>query len=422
MTDSWIGGDFAGLQHMGMTLTNAVPSLEGVVKPLNSGAESLVGDSGWQGDAATSFRGKWTTDAMTAGAYSDLVGAVGKTLGSLGDSLAALNSALYNAAHTAKSKGIQLGPQGEPLCMATGDQAAENEYTQVYNTIMAHAQQARVEAAQALQGYMAEISPDASDESMLNSDKVTVGIFLRDLYASRDDRKSQLAEKAEQEVKDAEAKKAAAKTVLRQEVKDIGVRMQGVRSDLDSFKDYKAAAADLRQSETKLADALDSRNAFSKLVNFKAGDIAGLSEALSKFKYAPDFLKDIPVVDVAAALVAGGFEAKQDHDEGWSWTHAALVDGGIAVGGVVAGCAAVALLPEAVTVAGAVAVGTAAVGTALVVGVGIDKLVHEHWSEDIHDHGVVGGLAHGSWDVVKGTGKSIADDAKGLWHGVTSLF
>ncbi|WP_042384480.1 hypothetical protein [Streptacidiphilus melanogenes] len=70
--------------------------------------------------------------------------------------------------------------------------------------------------------------------------------------------------------------------------------------------------------------------------------------------YAPDFLMDTPVVDVAAALVGAGFEAKLDHDEGWSWTHAAL--------------------------------------------------------------------AHGSWDVVKGTGKSIADDAKGLWHGVTSLF
>jgi hypothetical protein len=52
----------------------------------------------------------------------------------------------------------------------------------------------------------------------------------------------------------------------------------------------------------------------------------------------------------------------------------------------------------------------------------VDKAFHEHWSEDIHDHGVIGGVAQGSWNVVKGAGTSIVDDAKGVWHGVTSLF
>ncbi|MEY9935930.1 hypothetical protein [Streptacidiphilus sp. MAP5-3] len=198
--------------------------------------------------------------------------------------------------------------------------------------------------------------------------------------------------------------------------------MQGVRTDLSSFKDYKSAVTDFKASETKLAAALDSRNAFSKLVNFKTGDLDGLSELLSKFKYAPDFLKDIPDLDVAAALTGSGFEAIKDHDEGWSWTHSILVDGGAAVGGVVAGVALVAAAPEELTGAAYVTATSLELAGAVAVGVGIDKAVHEHWSEDIHDHGVVGGLAHGSWNVLKGTGKSMWGDVTGAWHGITGLF
>lgn len=257
---------------------------------------------------------------------------------------------------------------------------------------------------------------------MLASDKMTVAAFLRDLYATSDDRKSEAAEKANKEVEAAQESKDAAEAALKNELKTLGKKMQGVRTDLSSFTDYKSAAADLKASEAKLTDALDSRNAFSKLINFKTGDLEGLSKALSKFKYAPDFLKDIPVVDVASALTGAGFEAKQDHDEGWSWTHSILVDGGAAVGGVVAGVAIAATIPEDLTGLAAAAATTAEFGGAVIVGVGIDKAVHEHWSEDIHDHGVIGGLAHGSWDVAKGTAKSITDDVTGVAHGIASLF
>lgn len=133
---------------MGATLTGAVEALESVVAPLNSGVDSLVSAAGWQGDAAVSFRKAWTTDSITAGGFSDLVGSVGKTLSSLGDALSSLNDALYNAAQTAKSKGLELGPHGEPLTTVANATrgTALDEYTQVYDA------NARLQAAGALQG------------------------------------------------------------------------------------------------------------------------------------------------------------------------------------------------------------------------------------------------------------------------------
>lgn len=59
----------------------------------------------------------------------------------------------------------------------------------------------------------------------------------------------------------------------------------------------------------------------------------------------------------------------------------------------------------------------------------LDEAFHEHWSEDIHDHGVVGGILHGSanvasdtWGDVKRLGGDAKDGAKKVWHGFTSLF
>ena len=429
MTDNWIGGDFTGLLHMGSTLSGAVEELEGVVKPLSSGADGLVGAAGWQGEASESFRAAWTEDATTAGGLADLIGAVGKTLTDLGTTLSTLNDALYNASQTAAQNGIKVGADGSPpasivvnnppTAADTKATTALTEYVQVYKAIKLRAQQARVNAATALQGYYGDIDPE---KGLKPADDFAIGIFLRDLYASRDDRKSALAEAADKKVDAARAAKQDANKALANERAALAEQGKGVSTDLSKYKDYRSAVSDYVKSEQALADIEDSRNAFSKLVNFKTGDIEALSKVLSKFKMAPDFLKDIPVVDVAAALAGAGFEAKEDHDEGWSWAHAALVDGGAAVGGVMAGIAVAAALPEAATAAGATLVAGIAVGSALVIGVGVDKIVHEHWSEDIHDHGVLGGLGYGSWDVTKKTGAAIADDAKGVWHGITSIF
>ncbi|MFE7155675.1 hypothetical protein [Streptomyces sp. NPDC057636] len=65
-----------------------------------------------------------------------------------------------------------------------------------------------------------------------------------------------------------------------------------------------------------------------------AADALRVGEGVEKL---PDFLKEIPVLDVAAAGTCGLLEASDDHDKGWSWQHSIAVDGGANVGGLVAG-------------------------------------------------------------------------------------
>lgn len=124
------------------------------------------------------------------------------------------------------------------------------------------------------------------------------------------------------------------------------------------------------------------------------------------------------MLDVAAAAACGLVEAKDDHDKGWSWQHSVVVDGGAALGGVAVGAGVVAALP----VEGAAAL--AGVGVVAAVGATslLDHSFHEHWSEDIHDHGVVGGVLTGTGHVLTGTKDDGVRMAKDIWHGVTSIF
>ncbi|MEU6220086.1 hypothetical protein ABZ845_21585 [Streptomyces sp. NPDC047022] len=111
--------------------------------------------------------------------------------------------------------------------------------------------------------------------------------------------------------------------------------------------------------------------------------------------------------------------------DGWSWQHSIVVDGGAALGGLAVGAGVVAALPELGAVAAA-GVGGVVVITATNV---LDHAFHEHWAEDIHDHGVVGGVLHGAHDVGSETwgdfkryGNDVKQWGKDAWHGVTSIF
>ncbi len=52
----------------------------------------------------------------------------------------------------------------------------------------------------------------------------------------------------------------------------------------------------------------------------------------------------------------------------------------------------------------------------------LDHTFHEHWSEDVHDHGVVGGVLHGAGNVASETAGDVGRLGKDVWHGVTSIF
>jgi uncharacterized protein YukE len=87
VAESWVGGDLAGLQQMAEIMQAAPGEMEDVVRALSSKVDTLVGDAGWKGDAADSFRKAWTANSIQAGALSDTVGTVGKVVGDLADKL-----------------------------------------------------------------------------------------------------------------------------------------------------------------------------------------------------------------------------------------------------------------------------------------------------------------------------------------------
>jgi len=55
----------------------------------------------------------------------------------------------------------------------------------------------------------------------------------------------------------------------------------------------------------------------------------------------------------------------------------------------------------------------------------VDNAFHEHWDQDIQQHGVVAGIADGvgntaakTWSDVKQVGSDIGHTASSVWHGI----
>ncbi|MFK8910516.1 WXG100 family type VII secretion target [Streptomyces sp. YS-3] len=439
MSDSWVGGDIGGIRTMGDAYKNAKHDLESIVKPLGTVVEQLAKDAAWEGEAAESFRAKWSEDALTAGGFAELVHATGEILTTLADHLSAAESALQNAEDVAVKAGVPMGPKGVPGQLMTNNPPNDKEqkaidalrdYAGVRDEILHTAQQARLDAAEALNKLYEE---DTSKVS--TGDKVTIADYLRGLYAYDSERTRVKGHDAATKLDDAKKEADAAKKDLRAERKQWQKQGRTLPKDSPARLAYKDALTKLDGLETDIARAEHGSSAlpYDHALNVKVADAADALKLGKGLEKLPDFLKEIPVVDVAAASVCGLLEAKDDHDKGWSWTHSVVVDGGAALGGLAAGTAAtaagVALVASSeITVPVAVVAG---VGGAVVIGATdlLDEAFHEHWSEDIHDHGVIGGLWHGSGNVLSDTGqdmKRLADDAgdlgKKAWNGFKGLF
>ncbi|AVV40180.1 hypothetical protein PYK79_43430 [Streptomyces sp. ID05-04B] len=424
MADSWVGGDIGGLRTMAETYKNAKDKLDDVITPVSRAVEALVGDAAWKGEAAETFRATWSEDALTAGAFATLVHSAGDILDTLVGALSACETALQNAEHVATGKGVPMGEMGVPLEMLTAsppsadDQktiAALVEYGKVRNEILHTAQHARLVAADGLRGLYAQVTAPVS-----TGDKITIADALRGLYAYDAEDARAGGKKARTLIDDAKAEERAAKKELRTERKAFQKAGRALPDDLPAKGAYRDAVTQVDSLEDAIARADHGSTAlpYDRALNVKLADAADalrLGEGVAKL---PEFLREIPVLDVAAAAACGLVEAKDDHDKGWSWQHSVVVDGGAALGGVAIGAGIVAALP----VEGAVAV--AGVGVVAAIGATslLDHTFHEHWSEDIHDHGVVGGVLTGSGHVLTETKDDGVRMAKDIWHGVKSIF
>jgi len=184
--------------------------------------------------------------------------------------------------------------------------------------------------------------------------------------------------------------------------------------------------SDLKELETKLTEAEAGKYELplTKALNTHLADIAKeipqLGMAVNALPEGLDFLKDIPVIDIAASGVAAELQSRDDIDKGWSADHARAADYGAAGIGLVGGGAAG---------AGFAAIGVAPVGAALIGGaavVGIGDLAyqgfHEHWAEDIHQDGVAGGVLTGIEHMGENTGTDIKDMFVGVGHAGITLW
>jgi uncharacterized protein YukE len=424
MGDSWVGGDIGGLHTMATTYKNAKGQLDDAVRPVTNAVETLVDDAGWKGDAAEEFRAQWSEDALTAGAFASLVSEVGDILGTLADALSTCETALQNAEHVATGKGVPMGDKGVILPMVTAnppsaaDQktiSAMTEYDTVRKEVLHTAQHARLVAADKLRGLYAQVTDPVS-----TGDKITIADALRGLYAYDAEDARAGGKEARSQLDDAKAAERTAKKELRAERKAYQKAGRSLPKDLPAKGAYRDAVMQVDSLEEAIAraDVGSSKLPYDRLLNVKLADAADALRLGKGLEALPEFLKEVPVIDVAAAAACGLVEAKDDHDKGWSWQKSVTVDVGVAVGGVAVGALAVAAAP----VEGAVAVAAFGVGVTILATDVLDHSVHEHWSEDIHDHGVVGGVLTGSGHVASETwddGKRLVKD---VWHGVKSIF
>ncbi|MHB9856816.1 hypothetical protein [Streptomyces sp. YIM S03343] len=423
MSDSWVGVDIGALGTMADTYKNAKKKLEEPLRPISTAVETLVSDASWKGESAEKFRAHWSEDALTAGAFAHLVYEAGDILDKLVGALTTCETCLQNAAHIATRKGVLMSDKGVPLELATAtppsadDQKtikAMGEYEAARNDVLHTAQHARLVAADKLRGLYEQVS------KVTPSDKITLADVLRGLYAYDAEDARAGGKKARANLDSAKAEAKAAKQELKQERKTFQQQGRRMADDHPANSAYRDAVAKVDSLEEDIARAdYSSKLPYDRVLNFKLSDAADAMRLGKGLEKVPEFLKEIPVLDVAAAGACGLLEASEDHDKGWSWQHSVTVDEGANLGGLAIGAGVVALMPEAAPAAAVavVGVGAAVISTSL-----IDHSLHEHWSEDIHDHGVVGGVLTGTGDVLSETKDDGVRLAKDVWHGVTSIF
>jgi uncharacterized protein YukE len=429
MSDSWVGGDIGGLHTMATTYKNAKDKLDGVVKPLSRSVDKLVDDATWTGEAADEFRKQWTEDALTAGAFAELVHKAGDILGTLADALSTCEKSLHNAEDIAVRKGVPMKDKGVPNEMVTSDPpsaadkkaiSAMNDYAQARDEILHTAQHARLTAADQLRGLYKQVTEKPSP-----ADKTVLADYLRGLYAFDAEDSRVGGAKARKEIDAAREQERLAKKDLRAERKAYMKTGKKLPKDFPAKSAYHDAVANVEKLENDIAQADNgsTKLPYDRLLNYKLADAAEALRAGEGLEKLPDFLKEVPVLDVAAAGACGLFEASEDHDKGWSWQHSIAVDGGANLAGLAVGTGITAGLVAAAPF-DVPALAVAGVGGAVIIGATglIDHGLHEHWSEDIHEHGVVGGVAQGSWNTIKETGGDFKRLGEDVWGGVKSLF
>lgn len=404
-----IGGDLPGLSEIVYQLGQAIAPLNASTAALDTTVNQLVGDAGWNGDAASAFKGVWDEDAVAMSVLVNSLETTRSALSTLVEKLTALQGQLDDAQDTAEQAGVRFSAAGYPVAgqvLAGAAQTAFNRYLQQVSTAQNIAQEARQNALIDLGSILAVVDP-AADPDLLNSAGASsLAGLMHDYFYLPTYVKQQTLSKDIESLQDyySSLKMGGGGSLTRAEKQlaraDIRKVIQSVKGDLAAAEEYEA------------------ENLKGKWFNTSIADLLGLDADTSALNRV---LGQIPGLDVVAVTVGTWAQMKYDHERGWSWTHALVADGGANLVGV------------------GVELVTAETGPfAPLLGYLSSSFVNEWthnipWTEDIHDNGVVVGLGlgfiQGTADVwnndVVGMGKQIVDSVehplstvKSVWDSV----
>lgn len=420
-SESWVGGDIAGLRAMASSLKSTPGKLHDIVNALSSKVESISGDAGWQGDAANQFTQKWSADSKTAGALVDVTRAAGDAIEELSSSLEALENALYNAAHEAQKQGVPVRPDGKPPMMAATPNpppelqkamGALQDYTEQYRQTMEAAKNARLVTEGKLRDIFSAIGPDGNNDTGLSAGQVsTVGGYLKSLYAIPGQRNRHYINEAESDL--TEAKTNVADTRSDYQAEKQAYESKGMKLPKDNparlaHAEASNALADVR-ARTSAAEQGLYTNSMSSALDTRVSELPKLGAVTGRL---PSFLKASNALGVLGTGVGAYFGTKSDVEKGENVGKAVDVNAVSGLAGLGAGAVAAGALSAAPLT---VSVGVGTLG-AVVAGDAVKEGLDEHWQEDIHKHGVVGGVATGIGHTAENTAKDVTQLGTGIWN------
>lgn len=454
-TEDWIGGNIRGLQALADRLYGCVPKMSDIAETLDKQASRLTsGSSAWEGASADAFTTAWSRDSITMQALAVVADETGSIIDALAVTLSEIESALEEQAYATAKHGVPIGSDGQPAPVPEGPTATAAEasyqqwalaYQQVHQQAMTDADRARTEAAGQLMSLYKQVAPPSQDQiaqaSATASGNLTVAQLVADLWAVptayRRDTK-ELIEKLEKQESTIEAdieklKKTGAlpTKAVRDELTEVTDKLEDAETSSDAAKHLETTVGKLL--DARLSDVSDylrkqagpGAHVKGRPTAAEAADTA--DEDGSWLSKLLDAGEKIPVVDVAAATAATAVGTYYDVKSGQPIYTALPDEAASSTAAIAAGTAATV---EVSTVVGAAVGGPvgAVVGVAVgaVVSVGVGDLTHnlltEAWGADIHQHGVVVGIAYGIGHTEFATGNDAKAAAVGVGHTVEHIW
>lgn len=416
-----IGGDIAGLRAAARSMSGSINEITATGESVSKRVDALVGDAGWSGDAADEFKGAWEQDATAIVELSECVTMAAEAMTTLADDLAAAQHQLDLAVSAAQDAGVPVQADGS---VPGGTYAADvvtaiDTYKQAVTSAQDAAELARDTATRKLGQITAEITGDG-DVSLLNTaDTSVLCTVLRGYYGVP----NEFSERAETALK-----------AFKQQYKDKQFERKhtsGAKAKADLTAELKKMRGERAKLATKLESAEKVADKFKggKLISASLADVADSLGMLQDGSRLSRLLDGLPAVDVVLGTLATYAQAKDDHEKGWSWMHAIAVDGGSNAAAIGAGLATDCIPYVGPFLAPVTSYGVGAFGY---------EAGHEgHWTEHIHEDGVIKGLGESladsgkaTWDNdVVGMYHKVTNDVKhpgqaasSLWQGVKSLF